>query len=503
MRPAAVTRRAAPLLALAKTVVVGIVLGPTLAHATAPDLFGHGARWMGAGGGGVAIVDDGTAALLNPAGLSRIRRPTAAVGYGAAAFRFAEPPALYWDTNRDGEIDERDPPLQYSASPPPAAGVQLAVGRHVGGKFGIGLTAYVPQANLIRFSMFEPDLPNWIMYENRPQRFVAAAGIGGEILPGVSIGASLDLLAKSRLDVALTARAAIDGGANDNADELISDIAIDIHRVNLSVVPAVAPVLGVQLDVGKLIPAIDGLVLGASWHGSVGLELDVTLDLQANVDIQGIGDLEPYTGALVALAGLDMFDHYVPQRVNLGLAYRRGDTFAFYADLRWTDWRKFQVNVARLREASLTVPLVDLTDKIVDGNDVSYRVRSTWGLRTGGDLRLPEITFAESKLRYLRLSVRGGFGFEPSPLVEQGASSAMLDTARSYFTLGTGVEVWDPFALVDGPVRLDLFGQYHVLAASALPRATDVPRAGYPINATSLPIGGSILVGGVQWSFDY
>ncbi|MEQ1506302.1 MAG: hypothetical protein ABMB14_28985, partial [Myxococcota bacterium] len=135
------------------------------AHATVPDLFGLGARWQGAGGGGVAVVEDGTAAYLNPAGLSRVRRPTAGIGYLHGWPQFEPVPPLWWDTNRDGRVTTDDPPLQYDANPPSMGGIQVQASRNVGGKFGIGFTAYVPTRNLIRFAMFEPSLPNYIMYD--------------------------------------------------------------------------------------------------------------------------------------------------------------------------------------------------------------------------------------------------------------------------------------------------------------------------------------------------
>ena len=119
----------------------------TAATATVPDLYGLGARSAGAGGGGVALVDDGTAAHVNPAGLHRIRRPRAGVGFSYARHRFETLPELYWDTNRDGVVDGNDPPLQVASSPPPASGLHLEAGRHVGGLFGVGFSAYVPTNN--------------------------------------------------------------------------------------------------------------------------------------------------------------------------------------------------------------------------------------------------------------------------------------------------------------------------------------------------------------------
>lgn len=468
-----------------------------------PDLIGLGARWQGMGGGGVGLVDDGTAALLNPAGLSKVRRPTAGIGFVVGVPRFDAVPPLWWDTNRDGVVDDRDPPLLFDATPPTIRGVQLQASRHVGGKFGLGLTAYVPTNNLIRFAMFEPELPNYIMWDNRPQRFVAAAAVGGDVLPGVAIGGGVDLLARARVSVGLTADAGISGPTESatSLDDSIQAIEVDVHEIDFAVVPAFAPVAGIQLSPGAWAPALEGFVVGATWHGEVGLPIDVDLDLQANLRVEDVGELEPYVTAVVAQAQLALFDHYVPQRVQLGVAYRRSGVLAMYLDARWTDWRRAVLNVARVASAQIDSPLVDL-DSVVDGNEHAFVMRSVWSARTGVDLMLPEWTLS-SDWRYVRLSARGGFGYDPTPLVAQGASSALLDTDRSSFSLGAGVETWDPFELTDGAVRLDAFLQIQTLAQRTLPHASDTPTAGYPINATSIPVGGSLIAFGGQWSFEY
>ena len=93
---------------------------------------------MGAGGGCVGLVDDGASAMMNPAGLSRIRQPTVGLGAMGAIERFDDLPDLYWDTNRDGVIDDRDAPLEYDANVDDAVGFHFFAGRNVGGKFGIG-----------------------------------------------------------------------------------------------------------------------------------------------------------------------------------------------------------------------------------------------------------------------------------------------------------------------------------------------------------------------------
>lgn len=484
---------------------LSLALGiPASAQATVPDLMGLGGRWSGAGGGGVAVIDDGNAAYLNPAGLARVRRPTAALGYIAGWPRLDQPPGLWWDTNLDGVLDERDPPLELDASPDPIGGFMVHAARNVGGRFGLGLTAYVPTDNLVRFSTFEPSLPIYIMWDNRPQRFVAAAALGGEIAPGLSLGIGADLLAQARLTVASTlhARVGAPEQAGEPLEELITETVVDVHEIDMAMVPALAPIVGLQLDVGRLVPALDGLVLGASYHGEVGLPLDVELFLQANLSLEDLGDLQPYTTALVAQGEFALFDHFVPRRLQIGAAYRRADALTLYLDGRWTDWRSMVLNVAQVDNASLVGPLVDLEGLISDGNAYSYTVRATWGLRMGADLQLPELDVG-GKLRYLRLSFRGGFGFDPTPLVDQGPESALLDADRSMYTLGMGLEHWDALDLIDGAVRYDLFVQWHTLHRTSLERSAPDPIPGYPTTSTRISAGGSVPVFGGQWSFDY
>jgi hypothetical protein len=120
----------------------------------------------------------------------------------------------------------------------------------------------------------------------------------------------------------------------------------------------------------------------------------------------------------------------------------------------------------------------------------------------GSEIQMPEFP-VKGDLRYVRLRARGGFGFEPSPLRAQREDTMMMDSDRSYFTLGAGVETWDPFELIDGPVRIDAFMQYHLLSAATLARQSDVPRAGFPVGASGLPVGGNVVVFGAEWNFEY
>ncbi len=474
-----------------------LIAGP--ASAAVPEVFGLGARWSALAGAGAAVVADGTATYTNPAGLAGVERPQASLGLSGAAARFEPSPPVWWDTDRDGLLTSDDPPLDWQPEMPPAVGLQLALARQIGSRFGIGAVAYVPTSTLIRFRTFEPALPTYPLWENRLNRFVLTAGFGGEIAPGLQLGVAVDLLAKVDVDVVATveARAAPPDTTGSSQDDLV----VDFHTVDLDVKPALAPVVGLQLDLGEWSSALRGLRLGAGYHAPVGLPLVVRADIQANLGLEGVGELDPYVAAVVATSELVLFDHYVPPRLQLGASWEWSDRLLLVADTRFTDWRQFELSVARAADAMVISPLVDV-DTWRDGNPVRAELRSVWSLRCGTEVWSPEWD-AGRRFRYLRLAGRAGLGLEPSPLVSQGPSTALLDSARVMMTAGMGMETWDPLGLTDGAMRLDVFGQVHVLATSSLPRTSAAPRAGYPVASDRIPVGGRILVAGGQWSFDY
>jgi hypothetical protein len=472
----------------------------SVCEASVPDKFGVGGRWKGVAGAGVALVDDGAAPLFNPAGLARVRQPTAAIGMLGGFHNLKQPPPLWWDTNRDGSVDDRDDPLQLDINPDPAVGFEVQAARQIGKKFGLGFVAYVPTRGLIRFQTFEPDLPNYFMYDNRPHRYAAAAGIGGTVLPGVSVGIAVDVMAKGQFDVAVGLDATL--SSDNDGEEIVGEVVAEIHAIDFALVPAFAPMIGVQLDFGAWSEALQGLSLGLAFHGAVGIDIAASFDAQANITIDEIGSLEPYTTAALLAVDFAIYDHYHPARLNVGLGYQPNDRFTAVADLRWTDWRKLQLNVTQIDNIEITSPLFDLNDAVSDGNAYSLTLRSVLSARSGVEIAVKDWKFA-GKLRYAHLRLRLGAGYEPTPMVSQGESSAFLDSDRWMLTTGLGIRHWDPFDLIFGEVRTNLFAQLHGLMAASLARQASSPTAGYPVDVSTLPIGGTIFVLGGQVSFDY
>jgi long-subunit fatty acid transport protein len=481
-----------------------ILLFTALASATVPDLYGFGPRAMGRGTPGVSMIGDPSAALVNPAGLQRVRRPVVNLGMGAAIADMREVPRLWWDTNRDGQVDDRDQGLDVDVQPPPAIGASLSIGRQIGARVGFGLAVYLPANRLFRLKTVEPDLPAYFMYDNRPQRYDVSAGLGVLVVKGVRLGAAVNVVPLVRLSAGFSLNATVTGAddSGDDVGDLITELGVDVHEVNLDILPGFAPIVGLQLDPGEWTPALAGLRIGASYRHRVPVQVVSDLDIQVNTKVEDVGSLEPYLTSIILSSGFNLYDHYVPSKLLLGASYERGPVLVD-ANATWTDWSTYPLNVAKISDPVVTAPLFQLDpDQIDDKNDYEATFKSTWSVRGGVEVALPEPKVGP-KWRYLRPTLRAGGGWEPSPLVQQGASSAILDGNRWLVTAGAGVETWDPLSLVDGPLRLDGWFQYHQLPKSVLARQAAAPTAGYPMRADGLPIGGSIFVFGASFGFEY
>lgn len=482
-----------------------ILLSATLASATVPDLYGFGPRAMGRGTPGIAQIGDPSAAFVNPAGLQRVRRPTVSLGFGAAIAEMREVPRVWWDTNRDGALDDRDAGLDVSVQPPAAIGASLALGRQIGDRVGFGISAYLPAQRLFRLKTIEPDLPAYFMYDNRPQRYDVAAGLGVLIVPGVRVGAAVNVVPLVRLRAGFSLSASVTGAEEGDAQtgDLITALGVDVHEVDLDIIPGFAPIVGLQLDPGEWTPALRGLQIGASYRHRVPVQVVSDLDIQVNTEVEDVGSLEPFLTSIVLASGFQLYDHYVPSRLMLGAAWTLDRRFSVDTSVVWTDWSGYPLNVARITDPRVQSPLVQLTsDQIRDRNGYEAVFQATWAVRGGVEVGLPEPTVGP-RWRYLRPALRAGGGWEPSPLVSQGASSAILDNHRWFLSAGVGAETWDPLALVNGPLRVDAWFQYHQLPKSVLARQADTPTAGYPMRANGLPIGGSIFVFGGAFGFEY
>jgi hypothetical protein len=470
------------------------------AHAGAVDLYGFGARSMGRGGGGVARVDDSAGVFINPAGLARMDTADLTVGYHVLRMRFPELPAVHWDTNRDGWLDDTDSPLQPSTDYGNSDGVMIGVGRPIGRRLGIGIGGFVPVNELMRIRTFEPSIPTYLMYENRTHRYELTAGFGWEQLPGIYAGGAVEMLARAKYEIAVTLDAPVRTATEEDGSvgDLVGPLTLDAHRMSLDLVPSLAPIVGIMWDAGELVEPLDGLVLAGSWRGTSGLPVDVDVDLQANVRVTQAGTLDdPVVLPVLAPIRLDFFDHYVPSRLTFAAAWE-AERWAVNTDIYRYGWSKMQVSIAEVVGGGLDTPLVSITDgELNDGNPYDVRLEDTWNLRVGAEGRVVDTPLPKD-WGDLELDLRGGFVYEPTPLVGQGTDSALLDSDRMMFATGLSVQHGEPFGVMGGPISWDLYGQLHVLASGKLPMPSNPEQAGTPVSASGFDIGGRIWAFGLQ-----
>jgi len=476
---------------------------PATALAGPIDLYGIGGAQIGRGGGGVAILDEPAGVFLNPAALVRMKRPEAMVGYALLRADFPDSPDVLWDTNRDGLINDTDKPLSVATDPDKADGFSFALGRPVGERFALSIAGFMPNGRLVRIHTFEPSLPNWFLYENRAHRYELAVGFGWEQLKGVSLGGAVEMLSRVRYQLDITMNVPV-GLASDGQQlgEIIGPISLDPHEMVIDIVPSLAPIAALHWDVGEQFPALDGLLLGASWRGAVGLPVDVTVDLQANLGLQANPSAAPVPVTLLAPLRLALLDHYVPSRVVVGAGFEQR-WGRVYAEAQRQGWDQMRLNVASVQASRVETQLFELAEpEIQDGNPYDIVLQATWGLRGGGEYRFAPLD-GGPLWGPVGLTVRAGAGYEPTPLVAQGEGTAFLDADRILLAAGAGVSHDDPFNLTIGPMSWDAFAEMGVLAAGALQPGGDPDRAGAPVDDAPIPIGGRIWSAGLTWSFAY
>lgn len=475
------------------------------------EFYGFGGRKMGRAGEGVALAEGTESILSNAASLAGIPHAELSLGVLVADASFAKFPALWWDTNRDGRIDDGDEPLDAQPEYDAVHGLLIGATRPFGRRVAAGVGLFIPKDRLIRLATFDASIPTYFLYANRAQRYELGVGVGVRTWGGIALGGGIQMIPRARYVLDATLDLEVSGAEDgDTAASDVVAVGLDVHSMQLDLVPGFAPSVSVHWDAGDAFPELDGLQLGAAWRGEAGLPVDVDLNIQINARSGELGDVESIVLPLVFAVQLGVFDHYTPEQWTAGAGYTIADTLTLSADLKRTAWDKMEVSIAQVVHSSVEGAAVDFgEDPMLDGNPYSVHLKATYAPRVGVDLRLPPLD--GRRWGPVRIVTRGGFGVEPTPLYSQGGTSALLDAQRLIFAVGAGVEHGDPFAKLGAPeggparrVRWDAFFQYHILGTGELDRGDPgTPTAGYPVDGAPIPVGGHLLAAGLQWSFEY
>lgn len=486
------------------SLLAGCVLGLTAAWAGPVDAYGFGAAAIGRGNGGVAVPDGGLTAFRNPALLQDLSWAEATLGYAFNRSAFPAPPPLHWDTNRDGIVDETDAPLLLEGESSSADGMMIGMARNVGSKAGLAFNAFMPSAQFLRLRTTEPALPAWVMHGNRSQRIEIGLGLGVELFKGLGIGIGTEVVARAeyRINGTLDIAAGAVEDSEASTEDLIEYVRVDVHEMTLDLIPRFVPIAGVHWDLGELSDALKGAHVGASWRASSGVPVVADIDLQINGSLTGVGDFEPISATLVMPVELSIFDHFVPERLSMGVAHQYQSWPLVYVDVHHTQWSGMQVNVAHVTESAIRSQIFQVEEDLVDdANDYSVAFKNTWSVHGGAEVPLP-VWSTDGGWGAIAVVLRGGAALIPSPLVSQDDRTAFLDADRVLLAGGFGVTHSDPFHFVPGPVTWDAFYTRQKLAEGELVSASGV-RAGAPVGGQAIPVGGQLWSTGVQFSVSF
>ncbi len=474
------------------------------------DLFGVGARQAAMGNAFTAIADDPFAAYYNVAGLAQIRRTAAAVGIQVGHTALGDPtlcvepdgtgcsePFYYTEGGLLTTQQKR-----YGYEPP--HGLTLGLGLPITDRLTFGLAAYLPVdvrfddqghfagvgLRLARFQTTDPYLPDYVLYQNRAQRFALYYGLAWQIRPGISAGVGLTMLAASRLEVDVKGTLYLaDGGVDEEGDPVTEVTLQTFPRIAMSLGTQASPVAGILWDLGTAHSALQDWQVGLSFRG----ECKMTAQADINADVAVAAEVDPDQaplayGTTITGIGTDVVGFFTPRQAALGFTGLIHPRIRLAADLTWVDWSAFLPAMAQIPDSVQTLLGIDVILESARSVDTSG-FHDTWVPRIGLEGRLGPYD-THTKFRTMDLYLRAGAGFEPNPFPIQTRETNLLNSNRWTTGLGLGATAHNPF-VTDRPLPLsfDLSLQYHYLKPTRHEKQFD-PGENYP---DGYPVEGSYL----------
>ncbi len=403
-------RRAGALLVAAW---VALVSNAATVRANPVDAFGFGARPMAMAGAGTAIARGVAAGYYNPAALAADSRHRVDFGYV-----FVQPRLRINDG--DAGVD-------------PTRGVQSGlslVGDAAGRRLAFSLSLFMPDRMLTRTRSLRQSQPRFVLYDNRPQRFVMGASLALDLVRDLLYaGAGVTFMSHTRgvLDIAGT------------LDLFDAEQAVLLGAIDEDLVSVRYPTVG--------------LLLTPTPDLRVGLTYRAEFVLQLELDVRITGDVMANGGTMLEDASFLLRsknrNHFTPRQLALGVAWTTG-AWTLVADGTWAQWSRFPAPASivdielDLEPLTAEIPPIERPHAPDFRDIVIGRLAAEWSALTGPALSM---------------DVRMGYAFEPSPAPDQPGLTNYLDGDKHHLTCGLGLT----FALIRSvlplPTELDLSAQ--------------------------------------------
>lgn len=378
------------------------LIGAGTAHGSAAELFGLSSEESAVAGASTARVADFSAAYYNPAGLTRVERATFSVGVIGYGSRLTI----------NGSVRPIEEPFGIVIG----AGAPVPLGWVLRDRLFIGIALYLVPDAIVRVISRSPEEPFFPYYDNRTQRLIVLPTLGVRLWRGLSVGIAFNYLA----------------GLGGN------------------VVASEGTTRAVEARVDEAIFATLKINAGAQWHSpadrvAVGLTYRQAFSVPFTTVTQNRVAGQPID------VNVDAEGLYTPHELVAGAAVRATPWLRLSADVTWAMWSSWRGPYVTVSSA---LPIIGA----IDAPPPRLAYRDTGSLRLG-------VEGTRDLGRGVGLAVRGGYGFESSPIpAEQPGVTNLLDGPKHLVTAGAGIAI----AAGAASVRIDLHGQLQVLQPRTL-----------------------------------
>ncbi len=416
------------------------------ANANVASTLGLGGRAIALGNAYTALADDFSSVYYNPAGLACA--PESKLTIGGLWAR----PFFYYRESTSG----KERPHLYSTGAL-YVGVSSSL-EHLTGfsqlrSWTIGISFYAPiERALLADVPSQPTEKNFIFYLDQTQVMLVLAGLCWKPHRTVSIGVAgnflADLRAPNEADVEADIRTVLPYLAG------ISDLAKKVRpRIMRDAEVKVSPI------VGLLYRPFDWLRCAVTYRGRFYAETVGTQDIFIRFkDFSGRSQ-----GMLQSAVLTDI--HYVhywsPHEVALGLALKPRYDLTIGVDLTWADWSDYI-------DPLWNVPEKPFKDTVTPRIGIEY-------------------------VRPLGLTLRAGYGYQPSPVPDQKGLANYLDNDKHIVSCGFGYTFTkSPLKIWKKPLTIDCYAQYQKLVTRHYRKEVGVDAG------KTLTFGGYLIHAGVD-----
>lgn len=440
-----------------------ITAGSGDAFASAPGTYGFFSRSSALGGAVAADAPDPSACFYNPAALVSAPGLGLSVGY------------MYADNRLRINGKDNDVVDVHGLT----AGI-VAPGNIGRLPFAFGIATYMPDDGLSRIRALRQETPRWELYNDRPTILFLTAQIAIRPLPWLEIGGGLAFLAATR------GRFGIRGEANAVR---VFDSELE-HEVDADLTSIRYPIAGVRFKLGSL------GYLGVAYRGETKLNLALEANLEGIVNFAGVE--VPLTYALATRT----IDAFQPQQVVAGFSFQAVKHLHANVDLGWVNWSAYESPTAHTTAHLDATPPpefnIELPEDPKPVDVLAPAFQDRFVPRVGLEYTLgfgPErkVSGRDEPAKAIEVPVRVGYAYEASPVPPQIGRTNFVDADRHTISLGTGIVMNAPFAILPGALRLDAHAAISVLPERVTHKASAADFVGdYRAEGTML-MGGATL----------